>query len=90
MYGFDVGCIHTHTLSLSLSENLSLQSFLILIQISGELPNSLESGRIAQNRVMKGFSNAGQHVAKAGKLSILNEKSKKQKLGQGMSHSLDI
>lgn len=50
-------------------------------------PDYLESGRVVQNRVINGFSFA---CCKARKVSILNEKGKKQKLGQGMSYSLDI
>lgn len=74
----------------SLSDDVTLQSFLIFNPNLWRASNSLGSGRIAQNRVVNSFSNAGQHIAKAGKLSILNEKSKKQKLGQKMSYSLDI
>ena len=69
---------------------MTLQSFLIFNPNLWRASNSLGSGRIAQNRVVNSFSNAGQHIAKAGKLSILNERSKKQKLGQKMSYSLDI
>ena len=88
LYGFDVGCVRENIYSLS--DDMTLQSFLIFNPNLWRASNSLGSGRIAQNRVVNSFSNAGQHIAKAGKLSILNERSKKQKLGQKMSYSLDI
>lgn len=37
------------------------------------MPNSLESSRIAENQVMNSFTNAGHHVAKAGKLSQMRK-----------------
>lgn len=83
-----MGCVRENIYSLS--DDMTLQSFLIFNPNLWRASNSLGSGRIAQNRVVNSYSNAGQHIAKAGKLSILNERSKKQKLGQKMSYSLDI
>jgi hypothetical protein len=90
-YGFYVcvcvgvhACIHTCSLRMWAYKLFGFNSSL------WRALNSAKRGRITQNRVVNGFSNAGQHDASIRKLFILNEKSKKQKLGQGLSHSLDI